>query len=99
MKTKLQKNGNSRGTKKNPFHRADVDGKLRLILSNGIYIDSLNLKAAIQNQIRRIAAIRNPIFYKNAAIGMSNFATSQWIYMGKDHLSGYIEFQEAPLIT
>ena len=55
------------------------------------YIDRLNLKAAIQNQIRRLAAIRNPIFYKNAAIGMSNFATAQWIYLGKDHLSGYIE--------
>ena len=83
--------------KEKPFHRADVDGKLRLILSNGIYIDSLNLKAAIQNQIRRIAAIRNPIFYKNAAIGMSNFATSQWIYMGKDHLSGYIEIPRGAL--
>ena len=30
-------------------------------------------------------------FYKNIAIGMSNFATAQWIYLGKDHLSGYIE--------
>lgn len=77
--------------KENPFYRADVDGKLRIVLSNGIYIDSLNLKAGIQNQIRRLAAVRNPIFYKNAAIGISNFATSQWIYLGKDHLSGYIE--------
>ena len=57
-----------------PFHREDVDGNLRLVLSNGLYIDSLNLKAGIQNQIRRLAAIRNPAFYKNAAIGMSNFA-------------------------
>ena len=77
--------------KEKPFHREDVDGNLRLVLSNGLYIDSLNLKAGIQNQIRRLAAIRNPAFYKNAAIGMSNFATSQWIYLGKDHLSGYIE--------
>lgn len=77
--------------KEKPFRREDVDGKLRLVLSNGVYIDSLNLKAAIQNQIRRLAAVRNPSFYKNAAMGMSNFATSQWIYLGKDHLSGYIE--------
>ena len=77
--------------KEKPFRREDVDGKLRLVLSNGLYIDSLNLKAGIQNRIRRLAAIRNPVFYKNAAIGMSNFATSQWIYLGKDHLSGYIE--------
>ena len=77
--------------KEKPFRREDVNGKFSLVLSNGIYIDSLNLKAALQNQIRRLAAIRNPIFYKNAAIGMSNFATAQWIYLGKDHLSGYIE--------
>ncbi|MDM8235419.1 DEAD/DEAH box helicase family protein [[Ruminococcus] torques] len=77
--------------KEQPFRREDVNGKFSLVLSNGIYIDSLNLKAALQNQIRRLAAIRNPIFYKNAAIGMSNFATAQWIYLGKDHLSGYIE--------
>ena len=77
--------------KEKPFRREDVKGKFSLVLSNGIYIDSLNLKAALQNQIRRLAAIRNPIFYKNAAIGMSNFATAQWIYLGKDHLSGYIE--------
>lgn len=77
--------------KEKPFRREDVNGKFSLVLSNGIYIDSPNLKAALQNQIRRLAAIRNPIFYKNAAIGMSNFATAQWIYFGKDHLSGYIE--------
>lgn len=77
--------------KEKMFCRKDVRGKISLVLSNGIYIDSLNLKAAIQNQIRRLAAIRNPVFYKNVAIGMSNFATAQWIYLGKDHLSGYIE--------
>lgn len=77
--------------KKNPFNKADVDGKLNITLSNGIYVDVLNLKPAIQNKIRRMAAIRNPIYYKNQAIGTTNFDTSQWIYLGKDHLSGYIE--------
>ena len=50
--------------KEQPFRREDVKGKFSLVLSNGIYIDSLNLKAALQNQIRRLAAIRNPIFIK-----------------------------------
>lgn len=77
--------------KRNAFNKADVNGKLNIILSNGIYIDSLNLKPAIQNKIRRMAAIRNPVYYKNRAIGTMNFDTSQWIYLGKDHLSGYIE--------
>lgn len=74
-----------------PFNRADVDGRLSITISNGIYVDSLNLKPAIQNKIRRMAAVRNPIYYRNKAIGTANFATSQWIYLGKDHLSGYIE--------
>lgn len=78
------------GEEKN-FNRTDVEGILNITLSNGIFVDCLNLKPAIQNRIRRMAAIRNPIYYKNQAIGTANFDTSQWIYLGKEHLSGYIE--------
>ena len=73
------------------FNKNDVDGKLHITLSNGIYVDNTNLKASIQNRIRRMAAISNPIFYKNQAIGTSNYDTSRWIYLGKDYLSGYIQ--------
>lgn len=73
------------------FSRADVDGKIYLTLSNGIYADSTNLRAALQNKIRRMAAISNPVYYKNQAIGTSNYGTSRWLYLGQDHLSGYIE--------
>lgn len=73
------------------FSSAEVDGKLSITLSNGIYVDSLNLKPSIQDKIRRMAALSNPIYYKNQAIGISNFDTNRWIYLGQDHLSGYIE--------
>ena len=73
------------------FNKNDVDGKLHITLSNGIYVDNTNLKASMQNRIRRMAAISNPIFYKNQAIGTSNYDTSRWIYLGKDHLSGFIQ--------
>lgn len=73
------------------FSAAEVDGKLKMTLSNGIYIDTLNLTPSIQNKIRRLAAFRNPVYYKNNAIGTSNYDTASWIYLGKDHLSGYIE--------
>ena len=33
----------------------------------------------------------NPVYYKNQAIGTSNYGTSRWLYLGQDHLSGYIE--------
>ncbi len=73
------------------FNKNDVDGKLHITLSNGIYVDNTNLKASMQNRIRRMSAISNPIFYKNQAIGTSNYDTPIWIYLGKDHLSGYIQ--------
>lgn len=73
------------------FVKTDIDGRLSITLSNGIYVDSTNLKPGMQNKIRRMAAISNPVFYKNQAIGTSNYDTSRWIYLGKDHLSGYIQ--------
>ena len=73
------------------FAKSDVDGKMDITLSNGIYVDSTNLKPAMQNKIRRMAAFSNPVFYKNRAIGTSNYDTSRRIYLGKDHLGGYIQ--------
>ena len=73
------------------FNKNDVEGKLHIIFANGIYVDNTNLNAAMQNRIRRMAAISNPVFYKNQAIGTSNYDTARWIYLGKDHLSGYIQ--------
>ena len=73
------------------FSNTDVEGKMHIILSNGIYVDNINLKVGLQNKIRRLAAISNPIYYKNQAIGTSNYDTARWIYLGQDHISGYIE--------
>jgi hypothetical protein len=51
--------------KKCEFVKADVVGKLHMVLSDGVYIDTLNLMPRIQNQIRSLAAFDNPEFYKN----------------------------------
>ncbi len=77
--------------KKTKFRKTDVEGELSITLSNGIYVDVLQMKPAMQNQIRRMAAFYNPAYYKNQAMGLANFDTSRWIYLGTDHLSGYIE--------
>lgn len=76
---------------KEVFYENEVEGQLNITLSNGIYVDSLNLKPSVQNKIRRMAAFRNPVYYKNQAIGTTNFDTAQWIYLGKDYLNGYIQ--------
>ena len=71
------------------FHNEDIDGKLNITLADAIYIKTDNLKPRIQNQIRRLAAFGNPEFYKNQAIGLSNYANSRVIYLGSDE-NGYI---------
>lgn len=38
------------------FYSEDVIKKLSIVLADGIYVDILNLKPRIQNQIKRLAA-------------------------------------------
>ena len=76
--------------KKCKFFKADVVGKLHMVLSNGVYIDTLNLMPRIQNQIRSLAAFDNPEFYKNKRLGYSNYYNFSAVYLGKD-VDGYIQ--------
>ena len=80
----LVKDGEKPWEKTKRFIEADVDGELDITLANGIYINKENLKPRIQNRIRELAAFSNPAFYKNQAMGLSNFANSRYIYMGND---------------
>lgn len=66
------------------FHKEDVEGILQITLSNGVYVNIENLQPRIQNQIRRMAAFSNPVFYKNQAMGLSNFENYRYIYLGSD---------------
>ncbi|MDE7178689.1 MAG: DEAD/DEAH box helicase family protein [Lachnospiraceae bacterium] len=71
------------------FQKEDVDGILHITLSNGVYVNTTNLQPRIQNQIRRMAAFDNPVFYKNQAMGLSNFENYRYIYLGSDE-GGFI---------
>ena len=73
------------------FAAADVTGKLHIVLADGIYIDALNLKPYLQNQIRCMAAFDNPVFYKNKRLGYSNYYNFSTVYLGED-TEGYIKF-------
>lgn len=75
------------------FHAEDVNGILLITLADGIYINSGNIKPRLQNQIRRLAALNNPVFYKNMAIGIANFDTPRIIYLGSDE-DGYIHIPQ-----
>ena len=71
------------------LHPEDVHGKIRITLSNLVYVDGINLMPRIRNQIRRLAAFSNPIFYKNQAMNLSNFSQSRFLYLGEED-DGYI---------
>lgn len=86
-----EKNGQVRPWKKDDrFDRRDViGGELHIVLDDGVYVDGLNLDVKIQNQIKGMATIDNPEFYKNKAIGRSNYYNLRTITMWKD-TEGYI---------
>ena len=60
-----------------------------MVLSDGVYVDALNITPRLQNQIRSMAAFDNPEFYKNKRLGYSNYYNFSSIYLGKD-VDGYI---------
>ena len=72
------------------FHPSDVTGILHIVLADGIYVDAMNLAPRIQNQIRCLATIDNPEFYKRKNVGRSNYYLLRTIYLGKD-TEGYIK--------
>ena len=66
------------------FDINDIDGTLKLTLANQIFIDINNIKARMQNQIRRLAAFSNPEFYKKQAMGFSTQGIARIIACGCD---------------
>lgn len=80
------------------FHSEDVIEKLSIVLADGIYIDTLNLKPRIQNQFRRLAAFDNPTFFKNNNLGYSNWNQPRVIYLGED-VNDYIKIPRGLLET
>ena len=74
----------------NKFNPKDVVGnELHVVLDDGAYIDTLNLMVRIQNQVKGLATIDNPEFYKNKALGRSNYYNLRTISMWKES-EGYI---------
>ena len=56
------------------FRSEDIIGEaLHIVLDNGVFIDTLNLLPRLQNQIKGLATIDNPEFFKNKAAGRSNY--------------------------
>lgn len=73
------------------FNRLDaVGGEMHIVLDDGAFVDSLNLFPRIQNQIKGMATIDNPEFWKNKAIGRSNYYNLRTISLWSES-QGYIK--------
>ena len=72
------------------FHPEDVAGTLHIVLADGVYVDALNLLPRLQNQIRCLATIDNPEFYRRKNSGNSTYYYLSTIYLGRD-VEGYIQ--------
>ena len=66
------------------FHAEDADGSVKIILSDGIYVNKKGLKDRMQNAIRRIAAYSNPQFFQTLKLGFSIKDTPRIVYNGYD---------------
>ena len=66
------------------FHADDADGSVKIILSDGIYVNKKGLKDRMQNAIRRIAAYSNPQFFQTLKLGFSTKDTPRIVYNGYD---------------
>lgn len=53
------------------LHAEDVEGELILVDSCRLYVRSDNLKARLCNTLRRLASFRNPVYFRNRAMGLS----------------------------
>lgn len=73
------------------FHLEDAVGKtIHIVLDNGVFVDTLNLLPRLQNQIKGLATIDNPEFYKNKAIGRSNYYNLRTVSLWSE-TNGYIK--------
>lgn len=82
---KLRSNNKPWETVSDMCNKSDCDGKVKIIFSDKVYINSTNISQHLQAYLRRLAAFGNPVFYKNLALGFSNYKTPRIID------SGYVE--------
>ena len=80
------------------FRREDVTGAFHIVLADGIYVDALNLAPRLQNQVRCLATMDNPEFYKRKHAGRSTYYHFSTIYLGRD-TEGYIQIPRGLMET
>jgi superfamily II DNA or RNA helicase len=63
---------------------SDVDGFVHITLSDKLYIKKSNLSNGLKRKLRQLAAFSNRDYFRNQAMGMPNYDTPRFIYLGED---------------
>ena len=66
------------------FSSSDVDGLIRIVVADKVYVDKTLMKPKLQNKIRRLAAYNNPEYFKKQAIGLPTLGIPRIVYSGED---------------
>lgn len=70
--------------KSRSFNRDDVNGNVKLVIADRLYVDASNISNRMKRDIRRMAAFPNRQYFQNLAMDMPNYDTSRYIYLGED---------------
>ncbi len=69
---------------KNGFSASDVDGPIRIVIADKVYVEKTRMKPKLQNKIRRLAAYNNPEYFKKQAMGLPTFGIPRIVYSGEE---------------
>ncbi len=82
--TKTNEEEDSPWNKNTDFDKNNVKGKVKIVLSDRIYIDSSKMTNIMKRQIRRLATFSNKQYFQNQAMDIPNYDESRFIYLGND---------------
>lgn len=66
------------------INSTDAECGVEVVLKDGIYVSKDGLSPRLQNAIRRMAAYKNPEFYKKLGLGFSTLNIPRIVYCGYD---------------
>lgn len=81
---KADESDDSPWDKNSEIEAAGVKGKVQIVLSDRIYIDSSGMSNKVKRQLRRMATFSNKQYFQNLAMDMPNYDESRFIYLGAD---------------
>lgn len=70
--------------KERKFSRNDVHGKVKLVISDRLYVDASNISNRMKRAIRQMAAFSNRQYFQNLSMDLPNYDTPRYIYLGSD---------------